>query len=406
MESRRFRLRSLAVNVYLPTLCFAFGEGLVLPVLPLFARELGASLAMVGLVVTLRGIGALTADLPAGVLVSRFGGRTAMLVSAAWAAAAALLVAFAQSDDQLAALLFVAGIGWSMWLVSRLAYVSDNVPSEYRGRALALVGGVHRAGVFAGPVAGGLIADAFGLRAAFLAQAVAAALAGAAVLAYREPTAPPVRQRGPAHARIVATLQRHRRDFLTAGFVAVSLVVVREARQLLVPLWGDHVGLGVAEIGFVMGLGSALDMTLFLPVGFVMDRWGRKWTIVPSLLLLGLGSVLLTLTSNFPTLLAVGLLFGWGNGLGSGAVMTLGSDLAPRANSGEFLGVWRFVSDLGRVAGPTFVGGVAQAGSLAAASLVAGFVAWLGAAVMLFFVAETLRRADVVVPVANEDERT
>lgn len=405
MESRRFRLRSLAVNVYLPTLCFAFGEGLVLPVLPLFARELGASLAMVGLVVTLRGIGALTADLPAGVLVSRFGGRTAMLVSAAWAAAAALLVAFAQSDDQLAALLFVAGIGWSMWLVSRLAYVSDNVPSEYRGRALALVGGVHRAGVFAGPVAGGLIADAFGLRAAFLAQAVAAALAGAAVLAYREPAAPPVRQRGPAHARIVATLQRHRRDFLTAGFVAVSLVVVREARQLLVPLWGDHVGLGVAEIGFVMGVGSALDMTLFLPVGFVMDRWGRKWTIVPSLLLLGLGSVLLTLTSNFPTLLAVGLLFGLGNGLGSGAVMTLGSDLAPRANSGEFLGVWRFVSDLGRVAGPTFVGGVAQTGSLAAASLVAGFVAWLGAAVMLLFVAETLRRADVVVPVADEDER-
>ncbi len=404
MPARQFRLRSLAINVYLPTLCFAFGEGLVLPVLPLFAKELGASLAMVGAVVTLRGIGALTADLPAGVLVSRFGGRAAMLVSAAWASATALLAAFARSDEELAGLLFLAGIGWSIWLVSRLAYVSDNVPNEYRGRALALVGGVHRAGVFLGPVAGGLTADAFGLRAAFLAQAAAAALAGAAVLAYREPSAPLVREHGPAHARIVATLRRHRRDFLTAGFVAVSLVVVREGRQLLVPLWGDHIGLGVAEIGFVMGVGSAIDMTLFLPVGYVMDRWGRKWTIVPSLSLLGLAAALLPFTSSFPALLAVGVLSGAGNGLGSGAVMTLGSDLAPRANSGEFLGVWRFVSDLGRVAGPTFVGGVAQAGSLAAASVVTGLVAWTGAAVMLLLVAETLRRADFAAPLAERDE--
>ncbi|MCS7296476.1 MAG: MFS transporter, partial [Dehalococcoidia bacterium] len=106
------------------------------------------------------------------------------------------------------------------------------------------------------------------------------------------------------------------------------------------------------------------------------------------------------LAHDFTTLLFVGLLSGFGNGLGSGAVMTLGSDLAPRAGSGEFLGLWRFLTDLGRVAGPTIVGGTAQALALGSASLLSGGFAVAGALVMLLFVAETLQRA----PARNLEE--
>lgn len=388
-----FSLRDLIVPVYVPTLLFAFGEGMTLPVLPLYAQALGASLAVVGLTVTVRGLGTLASDIPAGVMVNRFGGRTTMVASAALAAGSALALALADSAWQLIALMVLFGAGWSMWLVSRLAYVSETVPLQYRGRALALVGGVNRVGVFAGPVTGGFLAEHVGFEAAFVGQGAAAALAGAAVLLRPERTVRPIRAEARVHTRLVRTVADFRVQFLTVGTVALALTFVREARQLLIPLWGDHIGLGVGAIGLVMGLASAVDMTLFLPVGFVMDRWGRKWTVVPSLFLLGASLTLLPMAHDFAGLLLVGLLSGFGNGLGSGAVMTLGSDLAPRVGSGEFLGLWRFLTDLGRVAGPSVVGSTAQGFALATASLVAGSFALAGAFVMLLFVSETLHRA-------------
>ena len=172
----------------------------------------------------------------------------------------------------------------------------------------------------------------------------------------------------------------------------MSLAMVRSARRILIPLWGVSLGLELDEIGLVIGLSSAVDMTLFYPVGIVMDRWGRKWTIVPCLALLGVSLALVPLTASFLGFLLVGLLGGFGNGLGSGAVMTMGADLAPPEHPAEFLGVWRMIADTGGVIAPAVVGGVAQALSLGASFFVLAGVGGGAALLMAFRVTEGLRR--------------
>jgi hypothetical protein len=62
-----FRLSSLTLSVYIPTILFSIGQGAVIPIIPLFARELGSSLAAASLIVALRGIGQLIFDMPAGI---------------------------------------------------------------------------------------------------------------------------------------------------------------------------------------------------------------------------------------------------------------------------------------------------------------------------------------------------
>jgi MFS family permease len=161
---------------------------------------------------------------------------------------------------------------------------------------------------------------------------------------------------------------------------------------LLIPLWGSALGLDLAQIGLIFGLAAAVDMTLFLPVGFVMDRWGRKWTIVPSLLTLAAAMALVPLTTNFATFLAVGLLSGLGNGLGSGAVQVMGADLAPPERIGEFLGVWRVIADTGAIFAPLSIGALAQALTLGISFLAPVVVGVAGAALLLFVVPETRRR--------------
>ena len=122
-----------------------------------------------------------------------------------------------------------------------------------------------------------------------------------------------------------------------------------------------------------------------------MDRWGRKWTAIPCLLIMSAGTLMIPLTGSFTGLLTAGLVTGFGNGLGSGINMTLGADFSPAVARGEFLGVWRLIGDVGTAGGPLLVSGVTVATSLGAASVVTGAIGLAGAAIMFFLVPEPMR---------------
>ena len=172
----------------------------------------------------------------------------------------------------------------------------------------------------------------------------------------------------------------------------VSLQLVRRGRELLLPLWGTHLGLEVDQIGYVIGAAAAVDMSMFAPVGYVMDKYGRKWMSIPSFLVLGAGMAMLPLTNEIWTFGAIAVFTGFGNGLSSGAMMTLGADLAPRQRASEFIGVWRLIGDIGGAAGPIIVGQIATIVTLGWSSIfIAGF-GFLGATGVYVIVPETLGR--------------
>src|SRR5205807_3017083 len=93
-----FRLSSLTWSVYLPTFLFAVGQGAVVPVAPLFARHLGASVAMASLIVGLRAVGQMIFDMPAGIAVSRWGDKWAMVMGTALVGIVAVGSAFSRSS--------------------------------------------------------------------------------------------------------------------------------------------------------------------------------------------------------------------------------------------------------------------------------------------------------------------
>jgi MFS family permease len=388
-----FTLRSLILSVYLPTFFFSVGEGAVLPIIPLFARERGASVAAAALVVGMRALGTLLLDLPGGVVVSRFGDKGAMVAGTALVALVAVGASLSGSVVVLAALILVMGGGWAFWQVARLAYVTEVTPVEKRGRALSILGGVSRAGTFVGPILGGFLGNHYGLESAFYAQA-AMGLAASALMF--------INVRGPSEAEalrghrlaggLVAMVLESRRILLSAGLVVIALQMLRQVRDVFLPLWGEAIGLGVAQIGLVYGASSLLDTAMFYPAGYVMDRFGRKWAGVPSLITLSIGLLFLPVTSEVYGFTLVAMILGIGNGLGPGIVMTLGADFAPQARRGEFLGLWRFVSDAGSAGGPLIVSLIAGIAGLGLAAAVTAVLGLTGAMLMWLRVPETLRR--------------
>jgi MFS family permease len=148
----------------------------------------------------------------------------------------------------------------------------------------------------------------------------------------------------------------------------------------VIPLWADHIGLDATTTSLIFGIANAVDMALFYPSGHVMDRLGRLWIAVPCMVVLGLGTLALPLTDSAATLTAVAMVMAFGNGIGSGIVMTLGADTSPPVDRRSFLAVFRLMSDVGQSLGPVVPAAIATVATLGTGISVMGGVALLGAA--------------------------
>ena len=78
--------------------------------------------------------------------------------------------------------------------------------------------------------------------------------------------------------------------------------------------------------------------------------------------------------------------------MGAGINMTLGADFAPPDRRAEFLGVWRFITDIGTAGGPLLLSAVMAVSTLGIATVTTGGIGLAGAAVMSWLVVEPLRR--------------
>jgi len=358
--------RSLAA-VYAPAGLFSVSQGAVLPVLPLVAREVGASVPVAAFVVALLGIGQVAAALPAGALVARVGERTAMLTAAVGSGVALAAAAFAPSVLLLGVCVLVIGFAAAVWGLARLSFLAAAAPVHLRARALSTLGGVGRVGTFVGPFAGAAGSALVGVRGAFGVGVLAVVAAGIVLLALPDPEVVEPARTGPAPT-LRAVVAENLHVLTGLGVAAMAVQAVRQSRQTVLPLWCEQLGLDAATTGIVVGISGGVDMLLFYPAGSVMDRFGRVAVAVPALLVLAVGHALLPFTSTALAVAGAGVVMGLGNGMSAGLVMTLGADAAPPGARAQFLGAWRLVTDAGVAGGPVLVGLLAGAASLGIAS--------------------------------------
>lgn len=379
--------------VYIPSFLNSVSQMALLILLPLYVLELGYSPAVAATIVGLRGLGILLFDVPAGILVTRFGDKPVLVGGLVLILAGNALLAIAIHPVMLAFSALLLGAGFSAWMLGRQSYIADTCETDEVGRAIAVMAGLQRAGVFVGPAVGGLLAGLIGYPVTFLIGASTAMVAGVLVLAFTAAARPKPSGRSEGFSGTVDVLREHRKIFATAGLAALSLQLLRAARQILVPLFGEAVGLDAAQIGIIYSVSAAVDMSMFYPVGLLIDRRGRKWSAVSSTLTFSIGLGLLPWVAGFASLLAVGVLLGLANGLGTGIVMIIGADLSRGVeHRGQFLGLWRLIGDVGMSVAPLLTGALISFASLAAASFGVAGLGLFGVAMMLTVVPETLRR--------------
>jgi len=407
---RRLLRDPLILPFYVPAFMLFLGSALLSPVLPLYAEDFEVSYAWIGAVASARALGMLLMDVPSGLLLRRLGHKRAILLGMAVTVGFRAAMSWAGSIQEAFVYQLVSGFGMALYSIARHAYVTERAPKSNRGRSMALFGGLVRIAGFIGPSIGGFVAAWMGLRVPFVVAglvSVPAVLSVALFMPDGSAKATPSLEGRTSQPRrtepvdLVEMLRGQARLLVPAGLGHVFVQTVRSGRGIIIPLYAANVlGLDVEQVGLLLTISAAVEMTVFWPAGWLMDNLGRKYSFVPSFALQAIGMACVPLAGGFAGLLACASLIGLGNGLSSGGMLTLGSDLAPDNARGEFLGVWRLIGDVGATAGPAVVGFVADGLALPFAALtlaVAGVLAALTFGVLL---PETRRPEQVAEPVS------
>ena len=380
MTSPNFRKRELIFPVFVPSILFSAGEGAIIPILPSAAQHLGASLPVAGFIAGLTMVGTVLFDVPAAKLVQKYGERRAMLVSSLIAGVALIGAMLANNLWLLGLWILIAGAMISVFALARHAFMSEHVPHTHRARSLSLLGGMFRAGGFLGPVIASAVVYAAGVTWVYFAGALLCLGAGAVLLAAPKDSVPD--STSSHHGGALSIARRGWRKLATVGSAATILGSLRTVRQVGVPLWGLYIGVHPGTVSLIIGAAGFIDLVLFYSSGQIMDRWGRRWALMPTLVGMAIAHILLAFAHSVIPFLLVCIAMSLANALGSGIVLTLGADLAPTDARSQFLAAYRLQVDSGVAITPLLLSALTVAITLPAALIafsgVSLFGAWLG----------------------------
>ena len=395
------------VSLLVPAFLLGTGRGFIVPVLPLLAIDFGAGATGAGLLLFVPMLGGVIVSLPTGYLMDRIGRRKLLITSTLLLSASALLVLRASSFTEILVYLGINGLAQQMWQMARLTVIADSSAQNRRGRMITGMAGVNRAGTLLGPLAGGAIA-LVDLRLPFLLFGIFALLATVPSYLFVRETAPALlaRRRGEAPSKET--------DISWARLITRPVVVLFTAQFMANVGRGGVQGQGgiyVAYAAFAYGLDSLalggissamgiVGIPVTLMAGQIMDRFGRKRTIVPASALLAVGLYTMGGVAwgelGLPFFILGFILINLAVSFMAGSMQTLGSDVAPAGARGKFFGVNRLIAEAGSATNPGIftlsVALIAGAGGFTVAFMSMGGFAIAASLLVGLVLRETLRR--------------
>ena len=349
--------RKIFVVLFMAIFLVTLGVGLIAPLLPVYARDLGASAFLIGLIFGSFSV-TRTVFLPVFGTLSDLYGRKAFLVTGLFLYfLVSLLFAVTTEVTALVWIRLGQGFGSAMILPVAQAYIGELSPESKEGRVMGLFNLSLFAGLATGPLFGGIVMDLFGMRAAFLSMGVLT-LIGSLLCLILLPREPAKRKETTSSKR--ATYG----DFLRNPTV-VALTVFRFSFTTCVgivwaflPIWAsDQGGLSGFSIGVIVSLNVAVAGALMIPMGALADRVSKELLIVLGGLLSVVALLWLSAGTSFWSLLASNGLFGLAGGISLPAVMaaTVIAGRGTRA-MGSLMGLLAMAHSAGMFFGPIVAG--------------------------------------------------
>ncbi|MGM0405677.1 MAG: MFS transporter [Thermoplasmatota archaeon] len=376
----------------LSILCFAvfvsmIGFGLIMPFLPIYARDFGASRTEIGLMLGLFSIVKIFVAPLGGKAADMYGRKPIMVWGMFFYVIVMFLFGTAGSVTEV--LIYRAGQGAASGLVwpVAMAFIGDIVKEEDRGKAMGIYSVSFASGNATGPIMGGIIASYYSLSVPFFFTSALAAVSG--ILLYfgiQESftgTKSEVIEKGRQTFAFLkfklSNITPHPKTFL--GLTIGSFTVFFGLAMVwpMLSLFGDEVlllsDLQISGVFTLIGIVQALVM---FPAGSLSDRIGRKTLIVVGGVFSSIFAGIIGLSTSFIFILGAVGFYTLGRALARPSFPAFVSSLTPTRHRGKGMGVYNFAQNLAFASGSFLSGVIADMAGLRTPFFVALFVGLLG----------------------------
>ena len=382
-------------------LCFATflvmaGQGVIGPVLPLYAKDFGVSATVVGLTLTVFALARLILNVPAGMIADRFGRRILLIGGPILTSIGMFGSGFAGDIWSLLIWRFIAGGGSAFYMSGALIYLIDIAPSDRRARYVATNQWALSVGVALGPGIGGLVAERWGLAAPFHVVGVIALIAAAYAIfrlpETRNSTGRASESKSPVRD---AALIIRSAPFVAIAFVTGTIFMTRAGtRATLVPLHADDtLSWGPGEIGLVFTATGIMTLFTLWPATWATENIGRASVIMFSGLAAALGTLVIAASSTPLWFVMGNIILTLGTGTAGPAPAAFVADLFPEELRGLGIGLYRSAGDVGFVIGPPALGWLSDNASMSVAFQTAGCLVGVAGACFVLITRRSERRA-------------
>jgi DHA1 family multidrug resistance protein-like MFS transporter len=331
------------------------GLGIVSPILPNYASDMGATGVMIGLIYSAFSVSRAVLQTPVGRFADSYSKKRIIIIGLAAYTVTSVLYTFVSSPESLIAVRFVHGVGSAMVMPVAMAYAILLTPKGQEGKYMGYMNTALFSGFAAGPLLGGYIYENFSINTVFNAMSVLvfSSLVLTALFVPEEGSLGLRRERPSVSFRKILTNRRLAGIFVYRAVNALG----RGTIMGFLPLFAvQTLGISGSVIGLILSMGIFANAVLQTPMGIIADRYNRNLLLIVGGLISSVGYFFMIGSRSSVDLFAIRLVVSAGGALSLPAITAMIAEEGKELGVGSTVGVFNTAMSLGQIVGPVFTG--------------------------------------------------
>ncbi|PWU22144.1 MAG: MFS transporter, partial [Bdellovibrio sp.] len=353
--------------IFLTVFLYLVGFGVIIPLLPILSREMGATAFQVGLLMSIYSLMQFFFAPFWGRLSDRHGRRPILLFCLLGEAASYLVFAFSRSVEMLIFARGMAGF-FGASLSTATAAISDLTPPKERSKGMALIGMAFGLGFIVGPALGGgvsSLAQLYSTKKFFASTVTLLFVAGLCLLTWllglrilpetRQPGGRDQATKGRLELLFSALMRPTVGRLIFLFFLMSTAMSTMEATLSL--FVNDRFGWGIREVSFGFAyIGVLGTFNQGFLVRKLLPKVGERWLMIFGISLMGLSLLMIGFAQSIWFLALAMTVFPFGHAFTSPSILGSVSLLTNSQEQGQVLGTTQGTAALGRILGPALGG--------------------------------------------------
>jgi len=331
------------------------GLGIVSPILPNYASDLGATGVMIGLIYSAFSVSRAILQAPVGRFADSYSKKWIIIIGLAAYTVTSILYTFVSSPESLIAVRFIHGVGSAMVMPVAMAYAILLTPKGEEGKYMGYMNTALFSGFAAGPLLGGYLYENFSIDTVFrsMSALVFTSLILTVLFVPEEGSLGLRRERPRVSFMRILTNRKLAGVFVYRAVNALG----RGTIMGFLPLFAvQTLGISGSVIGLILSMGIFANAVLQTPMGVLADRYDRNLLLIAGGLISSVGYFFVTGSRGSVDLFAIRLVISAGGALSLPAITAIIAEEGKELGAGSTVGVFNTAMSLGQIVGPVFTG--------------------------------------------------